>query len=203
MLLLINTTSPYTRVARIALWEKGFADVATRIVDPWADAPEHLAANPAARVPTLILDDGQALSESLLIVLWLERTRPEPSLLGADPTGTLARAGLATGVIDAAAHTIISRRFAGADFDETPVGLRRRRSMATGLRRLDAVADRMGADLIGAEPPDLAAIAAVVALDYVRLRFAAADWLPALPGLDRLRARLRGRPSIERTMPYL
>lgn len=198
MQLLANTTSPYTRIARIALWEKGFGEVPTRLVDPWADEPEHLAANPAARVPALLLDDGRALTESLLIVLWLERMRPEPSLLGDDPTCVLALAGVAMGVIDAAAHTIISRRSAGPGFDASPVGLRRRRSMVFGFGRLEAAAAGIAAD-----PPDLATITTVVALDYVRFRFADADWLPELPGLDRLRARLRGRPSIDRTMPYV
>ena len=198
MKLLVNTTSPYTRAARIALMEKGFTDIETRIVDPWADDPEHLAANPSGRVPTLITDDGQALTESLLIVLWLERTKPKPTLLGSDPTGTVARAGVAMGVIDAAAHTIISRRIAGLGFDESPVGLRRRRSMVEGFKRLDGASAGMAAD-----PPDLAAVATVVALDYVRFRFPDAGWMPEVGGLDRLRERVRGRPSIERTMPYV
>ena len=95
MKLLMNTTSPYARIARIALWEKGLSEIETRIVDPWGDTPELLDANSAARVPALVTDDGQALTESLLIVLWLEKVRPEPSLLGDDPTGTVARAGVA------------------------------------------------------------------------------------------------------------
>jgi glutathione S-transferase len=90
MKLLINTTSPYTRIASIALWEKGFRDVEAQIVDPWGDTPELLEVNTAARVPTLITDDGQILTESLLIVLWLESIRPKPSLLGDDAAGTLA-----------------------------------------------------------------------------------------------------------------
>jgi glutathione S-transferase len=198
MRLLVNTTSPYARVARIALWEKGYSDIETGIVDPWDDTPELVAANAAARVPTLVLDDGQALTESLLIVLWLEKTRPEPPLLGRDPTGTVARAGVAMGVIDAAVHTLIGRRIAGgADFDESPVGLRRRRSMAEGLRRLDAQAPEP-AD--GA--PRLDAIAAVVALDYVRFRFPQAGWMPAVARLDRLRQATAARPSMEQTRPH-
>jgi glutathione S-transferase len=197
MKLLMNTTSPYARVARIALWEKGYSDIETCIVDPWGDTPELVAANTAARVPTLVLDDGQALTESLLIVLWLERTRPEPTLLGSDPTGTVARAGVAMGVIDAAAHTIISRRIAGPGFDESPVGLRRRRSMVEGFRRLDGEAAGMASD-----PPDLAAITAIVALDYVRFRFPQAGWMPEVPRLDRLRQATATRPSMEQTRPH-
>jgi glutathione S-transferase len=198
MKLLMNTTSPYARIARIALWEKGLSEIETRIVDPWGDTPELVEVNSAARVPTLVLDDGQALTESLLIILWLERVRPEPSLLGPDPTGTVARSGVAMGVIDAAVHTLIGRKIMGGkDFDESPVGLRRRRSMVEGLKRLDT-AVREPADGV----PTLAAITAIVALDYVQFRFPRAGWMPPLPQLGSLQQRMRARPSIEQTRPY-
>ncbi|NCW20090.1 MAG: glutathione S-transferase, partial [Betaproteobacteria bacterium] len=64
MQLLANTTSPFVRIARVALMEKGFA-IEPTIVDPWADDPRLRRANVSARVPTLVLDDGRALSESL------------------------------------------------------------------------------------------------------------------------------------------
>ena len=195
MHLFLNTTSPYARIARIALEEKGH-DVGTEVVDPWADAPQLLKANAAARVPALITDGGRVLTESLLIVLWLEAERPTPSLLGADRTATVARAGVAMGVIDAAVHTLIGRKITDASFDTAPVGLRRRRSMSEGLRRLEADAPRYDEGT-----PDLAAITAVVALDYVRFRFPQAEWMPALPQLDRLAARLGARPSFEHSRP--
>ena len=197
MKLLMNTTSPYARVARIALWEKGFSEIETRIVDPWGDTPELLDASTAARVPVLVTDDGQALTESLLIVLWLERMRPEPSLLGSDPTGIVAQAGVAMGVIDAAVHTLIGRKTSGPGFDEAPVGLRRRRSMAEGLKRLEAEAQDATEGT-----PTLAAITAVVALDYVRFRFPHAGWMPPLPRLEELQQRLGSRPSMEQTRPH-
>lgn len=198
MKLLINTTSPYARIARIALWEKGLGEVPTQIVDPWGDTPELLQANSSGRVPALILDDGQVLTESLLIVLWLERTRSEPSLLGGDPTGVVARTGVAMGVIDAAVHTLIGRKIVGGpDFDESPVGVRRRRSMAEGLKRIEADLQEPGEGV-----PMLDAITAVVTLDYVQFRFPQAGWMPSLPRLERLQQRLRARPAIERTLPY-
>lgn len=195
MRLFLNTTSPYARIAHIALTEKGYPDVATRIVDPWADAPELLEANTAGRVPALITDEGKPLTESLLIVLWLEARRPQPSLLGEDPTATISRAGVAMGVIDAAVHTLVGRKINVA-FDESDVGLRRRRSMVKGLLRLDADPPRYTSGT-----PDLAAITAVVALDYVRFRFPQAPWMPAVPALDRLAAQLRSRASIETSQP--
>lgn len=195
MKLFLNTTSPYARIARIALEEKGLA-FDTEVVDPWADAPALLQANSAARVPALVDDDGRVLTESLLIVLWLESQRPAPSLLGAAPAVAVSRAGVAMGVIDAAVHTLIGRKITDATFDTAPVGLRRRRTMAEGLRRLEA-----DAPAYDDGTPDLGAIAAVVALDYVRFRFPQADWLPALPRLDALAARLAPRPSFERSRP--
>lgn len=196
MKLLINTTSPYTRIVRIALAEKGHAETEADVVDPWGDTPRLLDANPAARVPTLIADDGRALTESLLILLWLEHRHPSPSLLGGDATGAVSRAGLAMGVIDAAVHTLIGRKITDASFDGSPVGLRRRRSMTDGLLRLEADPPAWGD---GA--PAIDAIAAVVALDYVDFRFPQAAWLPPLPRLRALGERLAPRASFAASRP--
>jgi glutathione S-transferase len=201
MQLLANTTSPYVRLARMALIEKG-VHVEPTVVDPWADDARLRAANAATRVPTLVLDDGTPLTESLLIVQWLEATRPQaPSLLGTDPAGVLARAGVALGVIDAAVHTIIIRKVTAPTlFDETPVGLRRRRSMAEGMQRLEALA-AAGALKAGASPT-LDVLAALDALDYLDFRFTAAPWLPAMPALRALAASLADRPSVRDTRPH-
>ena len=202
MQLLANTTSPFVRIARIAMIEKGL-EVEPTIVDPWADDARLRDANAATRVPTLILDDGTPLTESLLIVQWLERTRPAPDwpdLLGRDSAGVLSRAGIALGVIDAAVHTIIIRKVtAPALFDETPVGLRRRRTMAEGMARLEAITARTPLWTQGA--PTLDAITAVVAIDYLRFRFADAAWLAPLPTLDAMSLALRARPAVAQTMP--
>lgn len=197
MKLFINLTSPYGRIARVALREKGLlAQIEEQVVDPWADLPEFLAANPAAKVPTLVLDDGRALTESLLIVQWLEATRPQPSLLGSDPATVLSQAGIAMGVIDAAVVIIINRKTVTTGYDELPVGVRRTRTMAEGLKRLDASAP----DYNGGTP-SLAVIAAVDALDYIRFRFAGAAWLPKVDALDRLVRSTSDRASIVDTRP--
>ena len=51
--------------------------------------PAYLALNPQGLVPTLELDDGTALTQSLAIIEWLEETHPEPALL---PKDSVARA---------------------------------------------------------------------------------------------------------------
>jgi len=64
MRILTNTTSPYARIARIALAEKGFDISGAEIVNPWGDDPKLIKLNTAARVPTLELDKGQLSATS-------------------------------------------------------------------------------------------------------------------------------------------
>lgn len=204
MQLLANTTSPFVRIARVAMIEKDL-EIEPTLVDPWADDARLRAANAATRVPTLVLDDGTPLTECLLIVQWLETTRPTPSVLGSDPAhaaGVLSRAGIAIGAIEASTITIITRKVtAPAPFDETPVGLRRRRTMIDGMQRLEAAAGAL--PMPGTAAPTLDAIAAVTLFDYQQLRFGDQAWLPATPRLRALAEAWRTRPSFARTMPRL
>jgi glutathione S-transferase len=208
MQLLANTTSPFVRIARVVMIEKGL-DVEPTIVDPWADDGRLRAANAATRVPTLVLDDGTALSECLLIVQWLEATWPAPawpSALGASAAqaaGVLSRAGIAIGAIEASTITIITRKVtAPVLFDETPVGLRRRRTMVEGLQRLEALADDLALPA-GETAPTLDVIAAVTLFDYQQMRYGDQPWLPVTPRLRALAEAWRARPSMAKTMPYM
>lgn len=221
MQLLANTTSPFVRIVRIAMIERGL-DPEVVIVDPWADDARLRAANAAARVPTLVLDDGTALSECLLILRWIETSRPPPqypSILGTPDTATgiLARAGIALGAIEASTITIITRKVtAPVRFDDTPVGLRRRRTMVECMEQLETIltdrAQRFRADGKGPEHPgwaeELAAasptldlICAVVLFDYQVFRHGKQPWLPHTPHLKELAATLNSRPSLARTQP--
>jgi maleylpyruvate isomerase len=48
-------------------------------------APDYVALNPQGLLPTLVLDDGTVLTQSLAIIEWLDETHPEPPLLPSDP----------------------------------------------------------------------------------------------------------------------
>ena len=208
MQLLANTTSPFVRIARIAMIEKGL-EVEPTLVDPWADDARLRDANAATRVPSLVLDNGIPLTESLLIVQWLEATRPAPqwpSLLGDAQriAGVLSRAGIAIGAIEASVHTIITRKVtAPVLFDETPVGLRRRRTMVEGMQRLEAVAAEMVGSDPAAQAPTLDVVCAVVLYDYQQLRYGDQPWLPATPALKALAEAVRARPSFAQTLPHI
>ena len=76
---------------RIALRLKGVeADyVAVNLLEGEHKDPDYLARNPAGLVPTLELDDGRCLTQSLAIIDYLESAWPNPPLLPSEP---LARA---------------------------------------------------------------------------------------------------------------
>jgi maleylacetoacetate isomerase len=73
------------------------------------DAGEHLTAlaglNPMRTVPTLALDDGRVLSESVAIIEWLEETCPDPPLLPRDPFAR-ARVRQLVQIVNSAIHPL-------------------------------------------------------------------------------------------------
>ena len=198
MKIFINTTSPYARIARIALAEKGFDLSSTHFLNPWSDDPHLLEANPAARVPTLVTDSGLPLTESLLILLWLEKKSPEPSLLEGPLDLVISQAGRAMGVIDAMANIIIGVLQMDPNWGETRVGLRRRRTIIHGMRALEA-----NPPAFSEGTPNIAVMTSVVALDYLRMRFKEAPWVEPMPKLEALRAKVAARPAFAKTEPYL
>jgi maleylpyruvate isomerase len=48
-------------------------------------SPDYLPLNPQGLVPSLLLDDGTILTQSLAIIEYLDETHPEPRLVPADP----------------------------------------------------------------------------------------------------------------------
>ncbi len=185
MKILSNTTSPYARIARIALAEKGFDIAETQFVDPWGDDAALVEVNPAVRVPPAVTDAGLPIAESLLILLWLEKKTPEPLLEG--PLDLIIlRAGRAMGVIDAMVHIIIGVMRMDPGWGEMQLGLRRRRRIVNGFRAIEADPPVY----FGHGAPNIAVMTTIVALDYLRLRFKDAAWVAPLPKLDALRQQL-------------
>ena len=73
---------------RIALNLKGIAYEAAPIDLVAGDqrAPDYAALNPGQGVPTLVLEDGTVLTQSMAILDYLEESHPDPALLPSDPT---------------------------------------------------------------------------------------------------------------------
>ena len=84
MHLYTQSASPNGQRVDVFLKEKGVEIPATQIDLRAAEnlSEEFLARNPFGRVPTLELDDGTYLSESLAICRLIEGLHPEPNLFG-------------------------------------------------------------------------------------------------------------------------
>jgi glutathione S-transferase len=80
-------TAPSPRRVRIFLAEKGIEPPTIQVDLAKGEqlAPEFRAKNPRCTVPVLELDDGTTLCETVAICYYLERTHPEPVLMGRDP----------------------------------------------------------------------------------------------------------------------
>ena len=80
MKLYITPGSPYARMARIVVLEKGLQSRVQIIVAKTrvADSP-YYAINPSGRVPYLILEDGVGLEESALVCAYLDHLDGKPA----------------------------------------------------------------------------------------------------------------------------
>ena len=78
--------APNPRRVRVFLAEKGVDIPKTEvsIIDGENLKPEYLAVNPRGLLPTLELDDGNRIDETIAICRYIEETQPEPNLMGRD-----------------------------------------------------------------------------------------------------------------------
>ncbi len=199
MKILSNTTSPFARVARIALIEKGYDPGGLRMMNPWTDDAEMLRLNPASKVPTLELPSGLPLTESLLVPAvagtgaagaFLARRRRRPCRVPGRPCHGRDRRHGQPRHRDACRWT--------RTYEESRVGLKRRRTVVEGLRALDADPPPFAGGV-----PDIAVLTAVVAVDYLPLRFPDHPWVEPVPRLQALRDAVSDRPSFRSTQPYI
>lgn len=89
MKLYITPGSPYARMARIVVLEKGLEDRVETIVAKTrtADSP-YYGINPSGRVPYLVREDGTGMEESALICAYLDRLDGKPALEVPEESGS-------------------------------------------------------------------------------------------------------------------
>lgn len=201
------TPAPNPRRVRIFMAEKGL-EIERVEIDVQAGenlGEAYLAINPRGVVPTLVLDDGRILDESVAICRYLEGLHPAPNLFG---EGALEAAEVERwgrrcefeGMFNIAAafrnsQPAFARRGMPGAGPETPQipaladrGLMLARHWMEGLDR-----HMEGRDWIAADRFTIADITALVCLDF-------AKWVglragPDLPHLAAYHARLKARPS--------
>ena len=197
MELYLNATSPYARLVRIVLLEKGLADAVTlKWCDPWADDAELLKANPAGRIPALVTEEGTTLSESMLIAVYLDSVSPNPPMLpAASLVEVLHLAGLGQNLMDAAFTTVIARKHYGNEIDASELGQRRSRAIQRLLNQLN----RDLGEKQQASSSNLGDIAIAVALDYLAFRLPEVNWKEEYPQLQEWHAGVTERASFQET----
>jgi glutathione S-transferase len=84
---LYDSIGPNPRVVRMFLAEKGLSLPAQTVDLPAGEnrQPDHLARNPHGQMPTLELDDGSFVSETVAICEYIEEIHPAPPLIGSTP----------------------------------------------------------------------------------------------------------------------
>ncbi|MCL7931323.1 glutathione S-transferase N-terminal domain-containing protein [Halomonas llamarensis] len=197
MELYLNATSPYARLARIVLVEKGLAESVTlKWCDPWADDADLLKANPAGRIPALVTEEGTTLSESLLIAIYLDGVSPSMPMIPQDCLGeVLHLAGLGQNLMDAAFNTVIARKHYGNEIDASELGQRRSRAIQRLLKQLDG---KLGEEQ-QTSTINLGHIATAVALDYLAFRLPEVSWKEDYPPLQAWHAGVTARESFQQT----
>lgn len=198
MRLFLNKTSPYARMARIVMLEKGLVDqVELCWCDPWSDDEQLLRENPAGRIPTLVTDNGMALSESILIAMFLNDQQLNPALIpDSKKEQVLYLAGLGQGLMDASFTTVISRKYLNEDANNSILSQRRGRAIHRILDRLENCIDGYAE----AEQITLGDISVAVALEYLIFRLPELYLANKYPGLEAWRSGITQRASFLHTV---
>ncbi|WP_298834105.1 glutathione S-transferase N-terminal domain-containing protein [uncultured Piscinibacter sp.] len=195
-------TSPYVRKVRIVLAEKKL-DYQFVLEDVW-NADTILKANPLGKVPCLVLEGGEAVFDSRVIVEYLDTRSPVSRLIpesGRERTEVRTWEALSDGVLDAAILARLEATWPGRSAEQ-----RSQAWIDRQMSRVDGALAAMSTGL-GDKPwcvgihMSLADIAAGCALGYLDFRFPQITWRDRHANLARLAEKLNARQSFVDTLP--
>lgn len=195
-------TSPYVRKVRIVMAEKKL-DYRFVQEDVWT-SDAIVKSNPLGKVPCLVLEGGEAVFDSRVIVEYVDTLSPVNRLIperGRERTEVRTWEALGDGVLDAAVLTRLEHTFPGRSEEQrSPAWIDRQ--MGKVRASLKAISQGLG------EKPwcsgihySLADIAVGCALGYLDFRFPQIDWRADYPNLARLHQKLAARQSFIDTAP--
>ena len=192
-----SPTSPYVRKVRVVMAEKKL-DYKFEVEDVWSADTQISQVNPLGKVPALVMEGGEALFDSRVIVEYLDTLSPVGKLIpavGRERAEVKTWEALADGLLDAAVLARLEATWAGRTAEQrSPAWIARQMS------KIDASLQAMSKGL-GDKPycsgihMTLADIAMGCALAYLDLRFPAKDWRSVHPNLARAYEKLAQRPS--------
>ncbi|MEK9803640.1 MAG: glutathione S-transferase N-terminal domain-containing protein [Curvibacter sp.] len=203
MKLIGSHTSPYVRKVRIVMTEKKL-DYTFVLEDVWSDQTRIVDANPLGKIPCLIMEGGEALFDSRVIVEYLDTLSPVGKLIppvGRERAEVKTWEALADGVMDAA---LLARMEA-----VWPKRTEEQRSQAWIDRQLGKIEASLQAISRGlGDKPfcegthfSQADVAVGSAQGYLDFRFPQIAWREAHPNLVRLQDKLMQRASFTDTLP--
>ena len=203
MKLIGAVTSPYARKVRVVMAEKKL-DYQFILEDVWAATTKIADSNPLGKVPCLVMEGGEALFDSRVIVEYLDTLSPVGKLIpanGREKAEVKTWEALADGLCDAAILARLEATWTGRTDGQ--------RSQAWIERQMGKIAASLKAMSQGlGERPfcagthfSLADVAVGCALGYLDLRFAQLDWRAEHANLTKLYDKLAARPSFVDTKP--
>ncbi|MDB5730748.1 MAG: glutathione S-transferase [Variovorax sp.] len=203
MKLIGSGTSPYVRKVRVVLAEKRL-DYQFVTEDVWADTTAIGQSNPLGKVPCLLMEGGDAMFDSRVIVEYLDTLSPVGKLI---PQQSRERAevksweALADGVMDAGVLWRLEATWPGrADGERSQAWIDRQRGKVEA--GIAAMAKGLGdKPFCSGIHPSLSDIAVGCALGWLGFRFPEIDWRGRHPNLGKLHDKLMLRPSFSETRP--
>lgn len=206
MLKLIGSlTSPYVRKVRIVMAEKKL-DCKLVLEDVWSADSEIAGLNPLGKVPCLVIEGGEVVYDSRVIVEYVDTLSPVGKLLppgGRERVEVRTWEALADGLLDAAVAARLEASWPGrGDGERSAAWIARQLGKID--RALEAMARGLGDQawcIDGHTHPGLADLATGCALGYLDFRFPELDWRGRHPNLARLHGKLAQRPSFVDTAP--
>ncbi len=203
MKLIGAVTSPYVRKVRIVMSEKKL-DFQFVTEDVWSATTTIGEANPLSKVPCLVMEGGEALFDSRVIVEYIDTLSPVGKLIpsmGRERAEVKTWEALADGVLDAAILARLEATWAGRSAEQ--------RSNAWIDRQMGKIAASLKAisQGLGDKPYcagihfSLADIAVGCVLGYLDFRFPQITWRADYPNLAKLDDKLALRQSFIDTKP--
>ncbi len=200
MKLLYSPTSPYARKVRVVATEKRIEVEMLKVVLSDPDCPV-VDYNPLGKIPVLILDDGESLFDSRVIVEYLDNRTPLTKLIPQENSAKIwvrRWEALADGVCDAAVAAMQESR--RPDNLRDPAVIEKQMGkVQRGLTQLNA---ELGESKWCVDDSfSLADIALGCMLGWLDLRYQDLAWRESYSNLSRHFDEMMKRPSFSETEP--
>jgi glutathione S-transferase len=202
MKLIGSLTSPYVRKVRVVMAEKKL-DFLLELEDVW-NQDAILKSNPLGKVPCLVMEGGEAVFDSRVIVEYLDTLSPVGKLIppsGRERTEVRTWEALADGLLDASIAARMEATWTHrAEAQRSQAWIDRQMSRVAAA--LKAMSQGLGdKPFCAGNHFTLADVAVGCALGYLDFRFGHIDWRADYPNLQKLFEKLAVRQSFIDTAP--